>query len=199
MKLLILSDLHLEFDEFLVPEHDADVVVLAGDIHHRLKGILWAGEQWLDPGGDCSCFLNKGVVIIVAKASMGKHPERLGRLKERRLKNRGDGLGHSLREAGTGTMPSLWNRLGELNRSTLLVCGELDQLDFGQQRVVPLLHRLKELQDWCAAIRLNTGGPRQHDLFDESGEFVHPRFESGRGTLDDGGCQIDRATLEFLS
>lgn len=46
MKLLILSDLHLEFDAFDVPEHDADVVVLAGDIHHRCKGLGWAREAF---------------------------------------------------------------------------------------------------------------------------------------------------------
>ena len=32
MKLLVLSDLHLEFGQFRVPEIDFDVVILAGDI-----------------------------------------------------------------------------------------------------------------------------------------------------------------------
>jgi len=33
MKIRVLSDLHLEFRDWVPPESDADVVVLAGDIH----------------------------------------------------------------------------------------------------------------------------------------------------------------------
>jgi predicted phosphodiesterase len=44
MKLQILSDLHLEFAPFQPPITDADVVILAGDIHVRDKGLHWALE-----------------------------------------------------------------------------------------------------------------------------------------------------------
>ena len=44
MKLLILSDLHLEFHAFEPPKDvDFDVVILAGDIHDPgTSGIEWA-------------------------------------------------------------------------------------------------------------------------------------------------------------
>lgn len=43
MKLLILSDLHLEFGTFLVPKADYDVVILAGDISvPGSKAMRWA-------------------------------------------------------------------------------------------------------------------------------------------------------------
>lgn len=42
MKLHILSDLHLEFADLPVPHTDADVVMLAGDIHKGARGIEWA-------------------------------------------------------------------------------------------------------------------------------------------------------------
>lgn len=42
MKLHILSDLHLEFADLQVSYTDADVVVLAGDIHKGERGIEWA-------------------------------------------------------------------------------------------------------------------------------------------------------------
>jgi len=43
MKLLILSDLHLEFGTFLVPQVDCDVVILAGDISvPGSKAMRWA-------------------------------------------------------------------------------------------------------------------------------------------------------------
>ena len=46
MKLYVLSDLHNEFDRFVPPEVNADVVVLAGDIDMHTKGVEWAIETW---------------------------------------------------------------------------------------------------------------------------------------------------------
>ena len=45
MKIQILSDIHIEFQPFTIPITDADVVVLAGDIHLREKGVKWAIEN----------------------------------------------------------------------------------------------------------------------------------------------------------
>ena len=44
MKLHILSDLHIEFGNFEICETNADIVVLAGDIHVGTKGIEWATQ-----------------------------------------------------------------------------------------------------------------------------------------------------------
>ncbi|MGH2861660.1 MAG: metallophosphoesterase [Solirubrobacteraceae bacterium] len=41
MRLHVLSDLHLEHAAFIVPEVDADVVVLAGDVAPGTAGIEW--------------------------------------------------------------------------------------------------------------------------------------------------------------
>lgn len=48
VKLLVLSDLHLEHGETNVcPDHDGvDVVVLAGDIHVGVQGIAWARKAF---------------------------------------------------------------------------------------------------------------------------------------------------------
>lgn len=48
MKLLVLSDLHLEFSNLLFPANDADVIVLAGDIWKGDNGIFWARAAWPD-------------------------------------------------------------------------------------------------------------------------------------------------------
>jgi len=45
MKLHILADLHLEFGDFRLPDTDADVLVLAGDIHTKERSIPWLLEQ----------------------------------------------------------------------------------------------------------------------------------------------------------
>lgn len=47
MKIRVLSDLHLEYDEPLaIPYVEADLVVLAGDIHNQAKGLRWAAENF---------------------------------------------------------------------------------------------------------------------------------------------------------
>lgn len=46
MRVHILSDLHLEFADFQVPQTDADVIVLAGDIHTGSEGLKWAKERF---------------------------------------------------------------------------------------------------------------------------------------------------------
>ncbi|OQX75744.1 MAG: hypothetical protein B6D64_11125 [Bacteroidetes bacterium 4484_276] len=43
MKLQILSDIHLEFQHFEIPQTDADVIILAGDTGIGTKGLEWAG------------------------------------------------------------------------------------------------------------------------------------------------------------
>ena len=46
MILHILSDLHIEFGELELSETNADVVILAGDIHVGKKGFDWAIENF---------------------------------------------------------------------------------------------------------------------------------------------------------
>lgn len=46
MKLLVLNDLHVEFEGFDPPATDADVVILAGDIHVGTKGLAWARKKF---------------------------------------------------------------------------------------------------------------------------------------------------------
>ncbi|RDU95609.1 metallophosphoesterase [Trinickia dinghuensis] len=47
MKIRVLSDLHLECDEpEAIPHAEADLVVLAGDIHNHAEGIRWAAESF---------------------------------------------------------------------------------------------------------------------------------------------------------
>lgn len=49
MKIHILSDLHLEFENFDIPETDADIIVLAGDICGGTDGLKWIISQTNKP------------------------------------------------------------------------------------------------------------------------------------------------------
>lgn len=48
MKLLVLSDLHVEEAPFVAPRVDADVVVLAGDLHNGAEAVRWARRAFPD-------------------------------------------------------------------------------------------------------------------------------------------------------
>ena len=46
MKIQIYSDLHIEFHQFEPPKINPDLVILAGDIHTKSRGIAWANESF---------------------------------------------------------------------------------------------------------------------------------------------------------
>lgn len=48
MKIRIFSDLHLEFEDFVPPKLDSDVIVLAGDIALKTHAIPWAVKYFQD-------------------------------------------------------------------------------------------------------------------------------------------------------
>jgi Calcineurin-like phosphoesterase len=57
VRILVLSDLHLEFAPFLPPDPALfDIVVLAGDISVGIKSVLWASRP--------STFAGKPVVLV---------------------------------------------------------------------------------------------------------------------------------------
>lgn len=49
MKLYVLSDLHNEFSQFEPEPGDYDLVILAGDIDVRSRGVMWANEAFTCP------------------------------------------------------------------------------------------------------------------------------------------------------
>jgi hypothetical protein len=51
MKLHILNDLRIEFEDFEPPVTDADVVILAGDIGVGMDGLRWAEMRYPDRPG----------------------------------------------------------------------------------------------------------------------------------------------------
>lgn len=46
MRLRILSDLHLEFENWTPPPADADVVIIAGDLHRATRGVPWIEQHF---------------------------------------------------------------------------------------------------------------------------------------------------------
>ncbi|GGJ47606.1 metallophosphoesterase family protein [Pseudomonas avellanae] len=46
MKVYVLSDLHAEFEPFVPPSLEVDLVVLAGDINKKTRGIEWANDTF---------------------------------------------------------------------------------------------------------------------------------------------------------
>lgn len=48
MKLHILNDLHIEFEDFDPSVTDADIIVLAGDVGVGMEGLDWVEEQFPD-------------------------------------------------------------------------------------------------------------------------------------------------------
>jgi 2-succinyl-6-hydroxy-2,4-cyclohexadiene-1-carboxylate synthase len=77
------------------------------------EGIDWFVEHW------------ESQPLFAGRERLAA-PTRLGQ-RELRLRNAPRSLAAALRGLGTGVLPSLWDRLGEVTQPTLLVVGELDR------------------------------------------------------------------------
>lgn len=74
VKIQILSDLHIEFEDLELPPCDSDVVILAGDIHVKSHGIEWIHRN----------IPNKPVIYILGNNEFyGKtYPTHISKLRE---------------------------------------------------------------------------------------------------------------------
>lgn len=79
MRIRVLSDLHREFGHAILPHVEADVVVLAGDIHKGTRGVAWARQAF------------PAVPVLYVAGNHEHYGERIGRLHEK------------LREAAAGS------------------------------------------------------------------------------------------------
>jgi len=46
VRIRVLSDLHIEFEDWAPPPVEADVIILAGDIHVGVRGVEWAQRRF---------------------------------------------------------------------------------------------------------------------------------------------------------
>ena len=99
MRLHVLCDLHLEFGPVTIPPTEADVVVLAGDIHLGREGRKWARGKFYD----------KSVVYVLRNHEFYRHSL--------------PGLTETLeRETEGSLIHVLENRAVEINGYTFLGC-----------------------------------------------------------------------------
>ena len=75
MKIQVLSDLHIEFEEFEYVETGSDVLILAGDIHIKDKGVLWALDN----------IKNKPVIYVLGNHEFygNAYPKLISSLKDK--------------------------------------------------------------------------------------------------------------------
>ncbi|MDJ0756061.1 MAG: 2-succinyl-6-hydroxy-2,4-cyclohexadiene-1-carboxylate synthase [Ardenticatenaceae bacterium] len=71
-------------------------------------------------------FVDHWETLPLWKSQSKLDPAIRAELRAQRLQNRPRGLANSLRGMGTGVQPSLWLRLAQLHRPTLLVVGQRD-------------------------------------------------------------------------
>ncbi len=85
------------------------------------------------------------------------------RLKKLRQSNSIDGLAMSLRNAGAGAQPPLWNRLHSLKLPTLIICGEEDS------KYVSIAEIMSRGIDDCSVVCIPESGHNTH--FEKPNQF----------------------------
>lgn len=162
VRLLILSDLHLEFASFRPPSRDLyDIAVLAGDIAVGVQAVHWARRK--------STFDHKPIVLVPGNHEF--YGSERGRMLER------------LREAASGTNVHLLDRdvvtlLGvRFLGATLWTDFELD-LDIGTSVAEAMRDAVRGLNDFRGSIRerrnrTGTTGTRQTRFTPEDARREH--------------------------
>ncbi len=138
MKLQILSDLHIEFAPCEYAATDADVVILAGDIHLGEKGFNWAAEN----------IKNKEVIYVLGNHEFYKKatPRLFHKLREKAkgsnihvLENESISLG-GVRFLGC-TLWTDFGLLGSLDAS--IVAAKLYMNDYSKIRLSPQYRKIQ--------------------------------------------------------
>jgi predicted phosphodiesterase len=138
MRIRVLSDLHIEFAPFSAPPVDADVVVLAGDIHTGTRGVRWAAES----------FPNQLVVYVPGNHEYYGHS--IPRLATK-LRELGQSLGIHVLDRESITIhdvtflgATLWTDFNlSPNRQLAMQTAAMQMADYKRIRVDPEYRRLR--------------------------------------------------------
>ncbi len=134
----VLSDLHLEFEEFEPPSVEADLVILAGDIGVGVRGVRWAKEA----------FGERPVVYVP-----GNHEYYRNAIPALTEKLRIEAAGSNVHVLGNGVVEfgeisvlgsTLWTDLALNGNSTIGAAAVADAMvDFKLIRLSPQYRRLR--------------------------------------------------------
>lgn len=134
----IVSDVHLEFEAFEIRRHDAELIILAGDIGLGLRGLEWAANTF------------KGKPIIYVPGNHEYYGQAIPRLTAQ-LKECGQAMGVHVLDCDTvdidgctvlGT--TLWTDFSLFgNPSSGEYCAQQNMNDYRRIRVSPTFRRLR--------------------------------------------------------
>jgi Icc-related predicted phosphoesterase len=138
MRVQIVSDLHLEFGPVPWEKTDADVVVLAGDIHLGDKGLRWAQKT----------FKQQAVIYVLGNHEF--YREATPRLIEK-LQRRADGTNVHVLENQSVSIDgvrflgcTLWTDFALLNQlDTSIAWAQLAMTDYRKIRISPGYRKIK--------------------------------------------------------
>lgn len=122
---LSLAALHPNRVKKLVLESSSPGLKTEEERHQRVKSDQMLADEIIK--GGIFCFVDKWEKIPLFSSQMKLPDQQKKRIRNQRLLNSEVGLANSLIGMGTGSQPSWWGALPDLNIPVLLLCGELDQ------------------------------------------------------------------------
>ncbi|WP_175640693.1 2-succinyl-6-hydroxy-2,4-cyclohexadiene-1-carboxylate synthase [Metabacillus schmidteae] len=122
--------------------------------NHRIQSDQALADEIIV--GGISSFVDKWEKIPLFASQMTLSDQQKKKLREQRLLNSEVGLANSLLGMGTGSQPSWWDVLPNINVPILLLCGELDQ------KFCEIAKRMHELLPFSVLIEINQAGHAIH-------------------------------------
>ena len=122
--------------------------------HQRLESDQALADDILT--GGIFRFVDKWEKIPLFSSQMTLSDQQKQRIRKQRLLNSEIGLSNSLIGMGTGSQPSWWRALPNLNIPILLLCGELDQ------KFCEIAKRMHELLPFSVLKEINRAGHAIH-------------------------------------
>lgn len=151
---LSLAALHRHRVQKLVLESSSPGLKTNEERDQRIKSDQVLANEIV--AGGISSFVDKWEKIPLFSSQMTLSDEQKKKMRNQRLMNSEIGLANSLLGMGTGSQPSWWDELPNINIPTLLLCGEWDQ------KFCEIAKRMHELFPISVLKEINLAGHAIH-------------------------------------
>ena len=193
MRLYIISDVHLEFAPFDVQQHDAELIVLAGDIGLGVRGLEWAANAF------------RGKPVVYVPGNHEYYGEAIPKLTEK-LRRYGSELDVTVLDCDSvdisgfrvlGT--TLWTDFSLFGKPEIgEFCAQQSMNDYRRIRVSPSYRKLRPRDTSSLHFKMRRWLEREIEMGNTEDAIIVTHHAPSARSLKPA-CRIDEVSVAFAS